>query len=184
VFFWSLLIRFRGELKLSSWLACCWDVGYCITGGAPNNQDAGKSEAARPTSNVPPPGTTLTFQPRPRAATRLVNPQLQSDNMSGYNRSSALESQPTNWRREDDPAYADDPEFRRFTNELSDKLFQLTSTISRLSSQVGLLGTKKETERLRERVRDLIEEGSSGFKDAGEGLKKVLSWEDVGVSGW
>jgi len=99
-----------------------------------------------------------------------------------FERSNALESQPTNWRREDDPTYADDPEFRRFTQELSDKLFALTSNVSRLSSQVGLLGTKRETERVRERVRDLIEEGSSGFKEVGEGLKKVIAWEDVGVS--
>lgn len=97
-----------------------------------------------------------------------------------FDRSSALESQPTTLRREDDPAYADDPEFNRFTKELSDKLFSLTSNVSRLSSQVGLLGTKRETERVRERVRDLIEEGTNGFKDAGEGLKKVINWPDVG----
>jgi len=99
-----------------------------------------------------------------------------------FDRSSALESQPTSWRREDDPAYADDPEFDSFTRELSDKLFSLTSNVSRLSSQVGLLGTKRETERVRERVRDLIEEGANGFKDAGEGLKRVISWPDVGPS--
>ena len=99
-----------------------------------------------------------------------------------FDRSSALESQPTSWRREDDPAYADDPEFNSFTQQLSDKLFNLTSNVSRLSSQVGLLGTKRETERVRERVRDLIEEGANGFKDAGEGLKRVINWPDVGPS--
>ena len=98
-----------------------------------------------------------------------------------FDRSSALESQPTTWRREDDPAYADDPEFNRLTQELSDKLFSLTSNVSRLSSQVGLLGTKRETERVRERVHDLIEEGAAGFKDVGEGLKRVINWPDVGV---
>jgi hypothetical protein len=99
-----------------------------------------------------------------------------------YERSSALESQPTTWRREDDPAYADDPEFQRFSTELSDKLFTLTSTVSRLNGQVALLGTKRETERVRERVKDLIEEGSRAFKECGEGLKKIISWPDVGVS--
>jgi hypothetical protein len=98
-----------------------------------------------------------------------------------FDRSSALESQPTTWRREDDPSYADDPEFNRLTKELSDKLFSLTSNVSRLSSQVGLLGTKRETERVRERVHDLIEEGATGFKDVGEGLKRVINWPDVGV---
>jgi len=99
-----------------------------------------------------------------------------------YERSSALESQPTTWRREDDPTYADDPEFQRFSTELSDKLFTLTSMVSRLSGQVALLGTKRETERVRERVKDLIEEGSREFKESGEGLKKIIGWADVGVS--
>ena len=99
-----------------------------------------------------------------------------------YERASALESQPTTMRREDDPQYADDPEFQRFSTNLSDKLFTLTSTVSRLSNQVALLGTRRETERVRERVKDLIEEGSREFKEVGEGLKKVISWPDVGVS--
>lgn len=96
--------------------------------------------------------------------------------------SSALESQPTTWRREDDPQYSDDPEFRRFTQDLSDRLFSLTSNISRLSSQVALLSTKRETERVRERVRDLIDETSASFKDIGEGLKKISTWHDLGPS--
>lgn len=98
-----------------------------------------------------------------------------------FQRSAELESQPTNWRREDDPAYADDPEFTRFTGELADKIFSLTSNVSGLSTQVGLLGTKRETERVRERVRDMIDVGNTKFKDVGEGLKKVIAWEDVGV---
>ncbi|KAF2145978.1 uncharacterized protein K452DRAFT_242415 [Aplosporella prunicola CBS 121167] len=96
--------------------------------------------------------------------------------------SSALESQPTNWRREDDPQYADDPDYKRFTSQLSDQLFSLTSNVTRLSNQIGLLGTKRETERVRERVRDLIDETTSGFKDIGEGLKKVQAWPDLGPS--
>ncbi len=95
--------------------------------------------------------------------------------------SSALEAQPTTFRRQDDPQYSDDPEFRRFTTELSDKLFSLTSNIARLSSQIALLGTKRETDRVRERVSDLIEETSSGFKSIGEGLKRVQQWPDVNV---
>lgn len=99
-----------------------------------------------------------------------------------FEHSAILESQPTTWRREDDPQYSDDPEFRRVTTELSDKLFSLTSNIVRLSNQVGLLGTKRETERVRERVSDLLDETSKGFKDIGEQLKRVQQWPDVGVS--
>ncbi|KAK5127605.1 hypothetical protein LTR85_006945 [Meristemomyces frigidus] len=94
----------------------------------------------------------------------------------------ALESQPTTWRRSDDPEYADDPEFRDYTTDLSDKLFSLTANISRLSNQIALLGTKRETDRVRERVQDLLSETGDGFKEIGEGLKKVQAWHDLSAS--
>lgn len=99
-----------------------------------------------------------------------------------FNRSSALEAQPTNFRREDDPQYADDPEFNKFTEALSEKLFSHSSNINKLARQVELLGTKRETERVRERVQNLIEETGDGFKDVGDGLKKINAWPDLGVS--
>lgn len=98
-----------------------------------------------------------------------------------YDRLNSLEAQPTTWRRADDPQYQDDPEFARFTENLSNQLFTLTSNISNLSRQIALLGTKRDTERVRERVHNLLEETRSGFKDAGEGIKKVQTWEDVNV---
>lgn len=91
-------------------------------------------------------------------------------------------AQPTTWRRQDDPEYADDPEFQRFTSDLSDKLFSLTNNISRLQNQVALLGTRRETDRVRERVQDLLQETGDAFKDIGEGLKKVQAWHDLGPS--
>ncbi len=98
-----------------------------------------------------------------------------------FQRSSNLEAQPTTFRREDDPQYSDDPEFRVFTTDLSDKLFSLTSKINQLTKQVSLLGTKRETDRVRERIQDLIEETGTSFKDIGEGLKKLTTWHDLGV---
>ena len=78
--------------------------------------------------------------------------------------------------------YRDDPEFTRFTESLSTRLFELTSNITRLSSQIALLGTKRDTERVRERVHDLLEESRNGFKEVGEGIKKAQGWEDQNVS--
>ena len=95
---------------------------------------------------------------------------------------SNLESQPTTWRRSDDPEYADDPEFNTYTADLSDKLFALTANISRLNNQIALLGTKRETDRVRERVADLLSETGEEFKGVGEGLKKVQVWHDLGPS--
>ena len=99
-----------------------------------------------------------------------------------FQRSSALESQPTTWRREDDPSYADDPEFRDFASKISDDLFALTRNVARLSQEVTQLGTKHETARVRERVKSTVEETSDKFKEIGEGVKKITTWPDVGVS--
>ena len=98
-----------------------------------------------------------------------------------FDQLSSMESQPTTMRRSDDPEYRDDPEFSRFAEELSVKLFSLTSNISRLSQQISLLGTRRDTERVRERVHDLLEEARNGFKEVGEGIKKLTAWENVSV---
>jgi chromosome segregation ATPase len=93
-----------------------------------------------------------------------------------------ISAQPTTWRRSDDPQYADDPEFQALTTSLSDQLFTLTSSISRLNNQISLLGTRRETDRVRERVQSLLQETGDSFKEIGEGLKRVSNWEDLGPS--
>ena len=99
-----------------------------------------------------------------------------------FDRLSSLESQPTTARRQDDATYRDDPEFTRLSESLSTRLFELTTNISRLSNQIALLGTKRDTQRVRERVHDLLEETRDGFKDVGEGIKKVQGWDDLNVN--
>lgn len=96
-----------------------------------------------------------------------------------FDQLSALESQPNTMRREE--AYADDPEFKRLSQDLMTKLFGLTGKISQLSNQIALLGTRRDTERVRERVHDLLEETKETFKDLGEGVKKIQLWDDVSV---
>lgn len=92
---------------------------------------------------------------------------------------SSLEAQPPQYR--DDPETRDDQEFNNFAEHLSVQLFGLTSSISRLSQQINLLGTRRDTERVRERVSDLLEETRDGFKDVGEKMRKLAAWEDVNV---
>ena len=98
-----------------------------------------------------------------------------------FDQLSATEAQRTTMRRQEDPEYQDDPEFTRFAEDLSRKLFTLTSNISRLSQQINLLGTKRDTERVRERVHDLLQEARDGFKDVGDGVKRLTTWEDLNV---
>ncbi|KAK5076440.1 SNAP receptor [Lithohypha guttulata] len=99
-----------------------------------------------------------------------------------FDRLSSLESQPTTTRRQDDAVYRDDPEFQRFTENLSTRLFELVSNVSRLSNEIAKLGTSRDTERVRERVHNLLEETRDGFKDVGEGIKKAQSWEDLNAA--
>ncbi|KAI9793493.1 MAG: hypothetical protein M1816_007925 [Peltula sp. TS41687] len=99
---------------------------------------------------------------------------------TNYDRLPTLEAQPTTFRREDDPEYTDDPEFQRLIKDLSAKLFNLKNSTGKLSNQVALLGTKRDTERVRERVHDLLEDLRASFKEVGEGVKKIQTWEDVG----
>lgn len=99
-----------------------------------------------------------------------------------FDRLSNLESQPTTSRRQDDSTYRDDPEFQQFTEGLSNRLFELVSNVGRLSNEVAKLGTSRDTERVRERVHDLLEETRSGYKDVGEGIKKAQAWDDLNVS--
>ncbi|KUI53344.1 Syntaxin pep12 [Cytospora mali] len=93
-----------------------------------------------------------------------------------FDQLSSLESQP---RRSASSNYADDPEFDRLSQDLMNKLFTLTGNISRLRTEIGHLGTRRDTARVRERVHDLIEESSESFKTVAEGVKKVQTWEDV-----
>ena len=98
-----------------------------------------------------------------------------------FEHSARLESQPTTFRRQDDPEYRDDPEFQRFTTDLSEKLINIQSKISRLNSDVAAIGTKRENARVRERVQDVLDETSNTFRDIHDRLQKVQNWHDLGV---
>ncbi|KAI0505306.1 t-SNARE [Xylaria bambusicola] len=82
-------------------------------------------------------------------------------------------------RRSNNGAYSDDPEFTRLSQGLSNQLFHLQGEISKLRTDISLLGTKRDNPRLRERVSTVLEESTGTFKDVGEGVKKIQAWADV-----
>ena len=84
-------------------------------------------------------------------------------------------------RRGGPSAYTDDPDFQRLSQDLMNRLFKLNGNNQRLSGEVGHLGTRRDTPRVRERVHELIEESRDMFKEVGEGVKKIQTWEDVTV---
>ncbi|KAK6517340.1 hypothetical protein TWF281_003996 [Arthrobotrys megalospora] len=93
-----------------------------------------------------------------------------------FARLSTLESQPTTSRS---TGYSDDPEFHRLTQSLSSRLFNLTSNITKANHILSLLGTKKDSQETRDRLQKLLSETRDGFKQIGEGVKKVQLWENV-----
>lgn len=95
-----------------------------------------------------------------------------------FDQLSSLESQS---RRGNNTDYSDDPEFERLSQDLMNKLFTITGNVSRLQTEIGHLGTRRDTARVRERVHDLLEESRELFKEVGEGVKKIQTWEDVTV---
>ncbi|KAI0384650.1 t-SNARE [Hypomontagnella monticulosa] len=81
-------------------------------------------------------------------------------------------------RSRNNSAYTDDPEFSQLSQGLMQKLFHLQGNILNLKSDIGFLGTRRDNPRLRERVHTTIEESTEQFKEVGEGVKKIQTWEE------
>ena len=77
--------------------------------------------------------------------------------------------------------YSDDPGFQLLLHELRPKLRDLEKNILKLRTDVNLLGTRRDTARVRERVHGLLETSREMCRGIGEGVKKLQAWEDLSV---
>jgi syntaxin 7 len=93
---------------------------------------------------------------------------------SSYDQLSSLES----GRRS---GYTDDPEFQELQYNLKSKLQSLLSSNRKLANDVNVLGSKKDTPRLRERVHNAMDKTRETCQEIGEGVKKLQTWEDLSV---
>ncbi|KAK9473090.1 t-SNARE [Dipodascopsis tothii] len=75
--------------------------------------------------------------------------------------------------------YSDSPEFDTSVNELSNELFTLTSNISTLHRLLAVVGTKKDTHEVRERVSRLTDDTRDLCKVLGDRVKHLQTWADV-----
>jgi len=92
--------------------------------------------------------------------------------MSNYDRLPSLES---------GRPYTDDPGFKELHQSLVVQLHELRRNITKLTTDVNLLGTRRDTARVRERSHDLLEKSRDLCKELGEGVKKLQTWEDLTV---
>ncbi|KAM4059248.1 syntaxin-like protein [Hirsutella rhossiliensis] len=89
-----------------------------------------------------------------------------------YDQLSSLES----GRR---PGYSDDPGFQDLQYELKSKLQSLLSSNRKLANDVNVLGTKKDTPRLRERVHNSMDKTRELCREIGDGVKRLQTWDDL-----
>ncbi|POR37990.1 Syntaxin-12, partial [Tolypocladium paradoxum] len=75
--------------------------------------------------------------------------------------------------------YTDDPGFQDLQYELKTKLQSLLSSNRKLANDVNVLGTKKDTPRLRERVHNSMEKARELCREIGDGVKRLQTWEDL-----
>ena len=129
------------------------------------------SERPQPTSF---PSNTKRHQRRDRT-TESLKRQNTEHNMS-FDRLSSLEAQSGT-----PGGYSDDPGFQDLLHELRTKLRDLEKNIVKLRTDVNLLGTRRDTARVRERVHGLLETSREQCRGLGEGVKKLQGWEDLSV---
>ena len=78
--------------------------------------------------------------------------------------------------------YSDDPAFQDLQYQLKGKLQSLLESNRKLANDVNVLGTKKDTPRLRERVHGSMDKARELCREIGEGVKRLQTWEDLSVS--
>jgi hypothetical protein len=93
-----------------------------------------------------------------------------------FDQLSSLEAQPGGQAR-----YTDDPGFQQLLFDLRKRLRDLEKSILKLRTDVNLLGTRRDTARVRERVHDVLEKSRETCLEIGNGVKKLQGWDDLSV---
>lgn len=75
--------------------------------------------------------------------------------------------------------YSDDPAFQELQYDLKSKLQNLLSSNRKLANDVNVLGTRKDTPRLRERVHNSMDKTRDMCREIGEGVKRLQTWEEL-----
>ncbi|KAK9369036.1 t-SNARE [Lipomyces kononenkoae] len=92
---------------------------------------------------------------------------------------SFLSSKPQGVMGSGSGGFSDSPEFDSLANRLSNQLFTLTTNISTLHRLLGMVGTKKDSHDIRDRVSSLTDDTRELCKSLGDDVKLLQTWTDI-----
>ncbi|KPM39149.1 hypothetical protein AK830_g7403 [Neonectria ditissima] len=75
--------------------------------------------------------------------------------------------------------YTDDPAFQKLQYDLKSKVQALQNSNQKLTNDVKVLGTRKDTPRLRERVHKSMDKAREMCTEIGNGVKELQDWNHV-----
>jgi Syntaxin-like protein len=83
-----------------------------------------------------------------------------------------------------DPVIAS-PEFGRLTNSISEKIFNITSNVATVHRYIGLLGTSRDTPKMRSLLMETLKNTKTTSKDAVPEIRALSRWDpvEIGPSG-
>jgi syntaxin 7 len=98
-----------------------------------------------------------------------------------FNDLNDLEAQPSSFS---DPATTS-PEFTRLTKSISQKIFTITSNVALVHRYIGLLGTARDTDKMRTSLMDTLTKTKNTSKDLVPDIRALSRWdpEEIGPSG-
>jgi syntaxin 7 len=98
-----------------------------------------------------------------------------------FNDMNDLEAQPTSYS---DNATSS-PEFARLTKSISQKIFSITSNVALVHRYIGLLGTPRDTDKMRASLMDTLNKTKDITKDLIPNIRTLSRWdaEEIGPSG-
>jgi t-SNARE complex subunit (syntaxin) len=98
-----------------------------------------------------------------------------------FNDLNDLEAQPSSFSN---PTMSS-PEFTRLTKSISQKIFNITSNVALVHRYIGLLGTPRDTDKMRGSLMDTLSKTKTISKDAIPEIRALSRWdpEEIGPSG-
>jgi syntaxin 7 len=98
-----------------------------------------------------------------------------------FNDLNDLEAQPTSYSDQERPS----PEFANLTKSISQKIFTITSNVALIHRYIGLLGTPRDTDKMRASLMDTLSKTKDITKDLIPKIRTLSRWdaEEIGPSG-